>query len=31
MAREATLHVKLDREADESLKRLAAARGTSKG
>ncbi|MEX2048497.1 MAG: CopG family transcriptional regulator [Gemmatimonadota bacterium] len=31
MAREATLHVKLDRETDENLKRLAAAQGKSKG
>lgn len=31
MPRDATLHVKLDRETDERLKRLAAARGKSKG
>lgn len=31
MPRDATLHVKLDRETDEKLKRLAAARGKSKG
>jgi predicted HTH domain antitoxin len=31
MSRDATLHVKLDRETDEKLKRLAAARGQSKG
>lgn len=30
MARDATLHVKLDAEIDENLKRLAAARGKSK-
>jgi predicted HTH domain antitoxin len=31
MPREATLHVKLDAETDEKLKRLSAARGKSKG
>jgi predicted DNA-binding protein len=31
MARDATLHVKLDRETDARLKRLAAERGKSKG
>ena len=31
MPRDATLHVKLDRETDENLKRLAAAQGKSKG
>ena len=31
MAQDATLHVKLDRETDSRLKRLAQARGTSKG